>query len=275
MDSLELLVGAGTGVLCVGSSALFTGYLVGKISERASHRIKKWQSSNKIARIYIQGMITEDDPTILEPKVEEALKDGVRGFIFDINSPGGHVAPTPRTADYIKNIQRPKVALVQNMCGSAAYWIASACDTIVAQPYSRVGSIGVISISFDISGLLEKIGIRVTRVATGPYKGMSFPLWPITPEQIAVIEHENDILYRGFIDAVAKNRKLPYDQVKELADGRAYLGVEAQQKGLVDILGGLDEARQAVEALGGFTDGKIADYKQKKSSLQRIFASLS
>lgn len=275
MDFSDVLLLTGSVGVGTGVAGLLTGYTVGKISERQSHRIKIWQSSNKIARIYIKGMITKDDPTILEPKVEEALKDGVRGFIFDINSPGGHVAPTPRTADYIKSIQCPKVAFVQNICGSAAYWIASACDTIVAQPYSRVGSIGVISISFDISGLLEKIGVRVTRVATGPYKGMSFPFWPITLEQIAVIEHENEIVYKGFIDAVAKNRNLPYDHVKELADGRAYLGVEAQQKGLVDILGGLDEARRAVEELGGFTNGKIADYNGKKSPLKKIFASFS
>jgi len=263
MDLSEVLLLTAGVSASTGVAGLLTGYTIGKITERRSRQLKDWKSSDKIARIYINGMIGTKDPLLLETKVEEAIKDGVRGFIFDIDSPGGLVVPAPRIANYIGTIQRPKVALVENICGSAAYWIASACDTIVAHPYSRVGSIGVISFNIDISGFLEKIGVRVTRVATGPYKGMGLPFWPLTDEQIKMLEHDNEIIYDGFITDVARNRKLTYDQVKKLADGRAYLGVEAKEKHLIDILGGLDEARHAVEELGGFTEGKIADYKQK------------
>ncbi|MEK6822266.1 MAG: S49 family peptidase, partial [Nanoarchaeota archaeon] len=151
----------------------------------------------------------------------------------------------------IKKANKTTVAVIRETGASGAYWVASATDHIFASRLSLTGSIGVLASYVDFSGFLKDHNITYQRLVAGKYKDAGSPLKPLEPEERVLFQKLLDRTRDEFIDAVATNRKLPRADVEELATGFVYLGIEAQQLGLVDEIGGIEEAFAYIEKLKG------------------------
>jgi protease-4 len=232
-----------------------------------------------IAIIPIKGLIASEESMFgLMPASTEIIgaieevnsKNKIKAAIFEINSPGGSPFASKEIATCIKDTAKPTIAWVREYAASAAYWIASACDEIVADELSTVGSIGVMSIRPDIGELLKKFGIDVETLKTGVYKGMGLPYEKLTEKERELLKNELDEIQDTFLNAIAENRKLDGTKVEELATAKVYLGREAKDMGLIDYLGGKNLAIERAKERSGIKKEKILDYgKRKRKGLLR------
>jgi protease-4 len=138
-----------------------------------------------------------------------------------------------------------------SVAASGGYYLSAAADRIVANPGTLTGSIGVIMQLAEIQELLKKVGVRYEIVKAGHYKDVGNFSRPMTPEERAILQQLLDDIYGQFVDAVAAGRHLARPAVVALADGRVYSGRRAQELGLVDQLGGLDDAVRLAGELAG------------------------
>jgi protease-4 len=151
----------------------------------------------------------------------------------------------------VQEAGKPVVAFFEDTAASGGYYISAPADRIVAMPDTITGSIGVIAVVPDLSGLYEKIGIRYQVVKSGEFKDMLSSDRPMTPEERAILEQVIQAAYDEFVQVVADGRHLPVERVRALADGRIYTGRQAVELGLVDELGGYRDALAVAGRLGG------------------------
>lgn len=199
--------------------------------------------------------------------IDKAEKDGVDAIIFDINSPGGSAVASYEIAGRIALLQEkniPTVAVIHEVGASGAYWIAAATDHIIANELSMTGSIGVISSYLEFTGLLQKYNITYQRLVAGKYKDAGSPLKQLNEDERVLFQDKLDVIHSIFIREIAKNRNLQPEEVKRLADGFVYLGAEARENGLVDQLGGTEEAKAYI-ALQTGKEPELVDYKPQSS----------
>jgi protease IV len=211
-------------------------------------------------------------------KIKWAENHNVRALMFEINSPGGSVLPSKEIADAIKALKIPTVAWVRDMAASGGYWVASACDRIVADVCSGVGSIGVISIHLEFSDLMKKYGVGYEGFKTGEFKDMGVPFRKTTTKERASIQEHIERIHKMFVDSVAENRGLDAKKIAKLATGQLYLGDEAKRDGLVDVLGGRAEAIKQCELLGNFKHlmvAEIEDFREELFFMMRSFMSMA
>ena len=239
------------------------------------------KENGSIAIIPIKGMITSEESafglmaasTVIIKDIEEAEnKRKIKAVIFEINSPGGTPFASKEIAMSIENMDKPAIAWVREYAASGAYWIASACDEIVADELSTVGSIGAMSIRPDIGELMKKFGIEVETLRTGIYKGMGLPYEKQTEEERELMKKELSEIQDNFLNAVAKNRELDDAKMKELSTAKVYLGREAKEMGLIDHLGGKELAIRIAKERSGIKKEKIIDYgeRKRKGLLRRV-----
>jgi protease-4 len=138
-----------------------------------------------------------------------------------------------------------------SLAASGGYWISADADKIVADPATLTGSIGVFSGKFSAGKGLADIGITTDHTAEGPFTGMDAPIVPFTPDQLQALNRTVDTVYDGFVSRVADGRRLPAGTVAGIAKGRVWTGQQAKQLGLVDSLGGLDDAIALARDVGG------------------------
>jgi protease-4 len=146
---------------------------------------------------------------------------------------------------------KPVVASLGGVAASGGYYIASACHAIVANPGSITGSIGVIMELGNIQGLLQKIGVQAEVLKAGEYKDMGSPVRPLTELERKLFQQMIDSVHAQFIAAVAGGRQMDEAKVREFADGRIFSGEQARTVGLVDELGGLEDAIALAGERGG------------------------
>ena len=168
-------------------------------------------------------------------------------YIFEIDSPGGLVVPSKEIADKIKSIKVPKIAQIRGCGASGAYWVASACDKIIANDMSIVGSIGVRSGYLEFSDLLKKYGVKYNNLNAGKFKGAGDPFSELTEDQRKYLEDHINETHEYFIKSVAKNRNMDIENLRKIADGRIFSGLKGKELGLVDELGGLETALKICE----------------------------
>src|SRR4030095_7845171 len=138
--------------------------------------------------------------------------------------------------------QKPFIASMGGMATSGGYYIAAACDKIVANPGTLTGSIGVIMQLSNVEDLMKKIGVKGINVKSGANKDIGSPSPPFPPEGKQILQSLCDNVHSQFVAAVAKGRGMEEAQVRKLADGRVYSGAQAKELGLVDQFGTLDDA---------------------------------
>ena len=200
-------------------------------------------NTDHIARINITGVITNDQPMLkLLKKVRE--NDRVKAVVLNISSPGGSTVGGETTFKAVRQLAeaKPTVSQVGTLAASAGYMIATGSDHIVAHRSSIVGSIGVLFQYADASELLDKIGIEVKAVKSSPLKAEPNVFEPASDEAVAMIDQLITDTYQWFVDLVAERRELTPAQVGVVADGSIFSGSRAVENGLVDAIGGQDEA---------------------------------
>ena len=230
----------------------------------------------KVAVIPVKGEITLDgcsvsifgggdcaSVTAIKNDLQLADDDpSIKAIVLDINSGGGGAVPSRELERAVKNTKKPIVACIRETGASGAYYIASAADHIVADRDSITGSIGVIMTFQQTYGLYEKLGLNVTVIKSGKVKDIGSPYREMTAEEKDELKRMIDKIYLDFVEDVAANRNLSIEYVMNISDGSLYLGSEAQKLGLVDTLGGIDDAIDIASNMGGVS-GKPAVQKSK------------
>jgi protease-4 len=198
-----------------------------------------------VAVVELEGVI-EDTTELVETLGRYRTDRNTVGVVLRVDSPGGGVAPAQELYDAVWRLRgvKPVIASFGNVAASAAYYISSAADVIVSDPGTLTGSIGAIMEFQNYGALADKVGVGETVVKSGHFKDVGHPLRPIADDERAMLQGVVDDALAQFIDAVAKGRGLDVERVRALADGRLYSGAQAQAVGLVDRLGGLDDAQR-------------------------------
>ena len=219
---------------------------------------------NAVAVVEIYGAISQGNSSrswdrgsqqIAKRIKELADKKDVKAIVLDINTPGGSVGAVQEIYSAIKRAKaetkKPFIARFGEVSASGGYYVASACDLVVALPGTITGSIGVIFSVNNFEGLMKKVGFRNEAIKSGKFKDIGSPTRDMTPEERKLLQAMIDDSYEQFVAAVSEGRKLPVEEVKKLADGRIYTGRQASTNGLVDKLGDLQDALDAAGEMGG------------------------
>lgn len=211
-----------------------------------------------VALIRIDGPISSDylsgtgtSPEEVIDQIRKAEEDpSIKSILIRINSPGGTASASDEIAREIKRAKKPVVASIADVGASGGYWVASACDKIVCNPASSVGSIGVIIAISNLEGLFEKIGVKYIVLTKGRYKDLGNPAREMTEEEKQILQRQLDAVYEQFINTVSNNRKMKRKKVEELATGEIFVGEEALKLGLVDKLGNYRDAKLLAGKMG-------------------------
>ena len=222
-------------------------------------------ATTHVAKIKIEGTITEDDE-LLDRLKRVGKSDSVKGVILTIDSPGGTTAGGEAIYEAVRDLaqKKPVTAQVGTLAASAGYMIASAADHIVARQSSIVGSIGVLVQYPDVTGLMDKLGIKLEEIKTSPLKAEPSPFNPTTDEERAMIRAMILDSYDWFVGLVADRRPLSRDEVLQLADGSIFTGRQALELKLVDVLGGEDEALEWLHGKGVDAALEVVEWKPQR-----------
>jgi protease-4 len=211
-------------------------------------------SSDHVAKIRIEGVITGDDRTLrLIKEVREA--HSVKAVIVEVDSPGGTVSGSEAVFLALRQlaVEKPTAAVVTGLAASGGYIAAAAADRIIAQQTSLVGSIGVLFQLPNVTRLLDNVGVRIESIKSSPLKAAPSGYEPTSPEARAALEVVVRDHYDWFRDLVRDRRRLNDAEVTAVSDGRVHTGRQGLERKLVDTLGG---ETQAVEWLE--TERKVA-----------------
>ncbi len=217
-----------------------------------------------------QGSIGSD--TFAEEIRKARTNKNVKAIVLRINSPGGSALASDvmwREVILAKK-EKPVIASMSDYAASGGYYMAMGCDTIVAQPTTITGSIGVFSVLFDISGFLDnKIGITFDEVKSGEVGELVTFTRPLTPLERSIWQKSTDRIYASFTSKAAEGRKMNVDDLRKVASGRVWSGTQAKEKGLVDIIGNFDDAIQVAAAKAGISDDyKLRFYPKYKTFIE-------
>jgi protease-4 len=228
-------------------------------------------SSGNVALIPITGEIVTEDSlftsTAKSDTIVKFIEDAnanpdIKAILFEIDSPGGAIVATREIANAVKEVNKTTVCWLRETAASGAYWVASNCDKIVADPYTITGSIGVSGSYLEFSGLFEKYGINYTRVVSGEQKDIASPYKEPTKEELNVLQGIVDTVKQEFISEVSTNRHLSAEQTSQLQNAGIFLGKDAKNVGLVDVLGGKKEAVDLIKNMTNITEITYKEYKE-------------
>jgi len=204
-------------------------------------------AADKVAIVPIEGEIVESR-TAIDAIHRYSGNSSVKAIVVRINSPGGAIAPSQEIYEAIRTARakskKPIVASLDSVAASGGFYIASACDRIVANPGSITGSIGVIMQWMDLKDLLQWAKVKPETITSGTMKAAGSPYRELSEVERAYLQRVSDQLHKQFIHAVAvgRNGKISEEEVSRVADGRVFTGEEAFGMKLVDELGSLDDA---------------------------------
>lgn len=212
--------------------------------------------------------------TVIVEQLRKARDDEtITGVVLEINSPGGSAVASDEIAQAVKEIRangKPVVAWIRESGASGAYWIASASDHVVANRMSITGSIGVIGSYMEFDEFLDEWNISYNRLFAGERKDIGDPFVDLTPQKAAFLQKKIDKIHEFFILEVAENRNMSIDTVRPLADGSFYLGVEALELGLIDEVGGENEAVAYIESRTGHSVSLVV-YEEEAGLFDDLF----
>ncbi|MDD2370201.1 MAG: signal peptide peptidase SppA, partial [Sulfuricurvum sp.] len=212
-------------------------------------------SPHNLQKISLKGPIL--DATTIVQQIDEAREDkSIKGVLFSIDSPGGAVAPSVEIAYAIKRLAetKPTVVYAAGIMASGGYYSGIWGNEIVANPGSMIGSIGVIMEGADISGLMEKVGVKTQVVHAGAYKQVGTFDRPWSAAERAELDKVIGGTYDLFTGDVARARKLDPTKSSDYADAHIFTALQAKKVGLIDSIGVEFDAKKRVEALS-----KVAD----------------
>lgn len=244
-------------------------------------------SSNRIAVIMASGTIVSgkgENNTVGSAKFAKEIKDAgdnekIKAIIIRINSPGGSALASDVIWREIKlaSEKKPVIASMSDQATSGGYYLAMACDTIVAQPNTITGSIGVFSMLFNVKDFLgNKLGITTDNVKTGYFSDIYTMTEPLSEYEINYIQKGTNKAYEAFVSKAADGRNMDIGAIEQFAAGRLWSGEEALENGLIDMLGNLDVAiRVAADKAGIEDDYKLRTYPIQKPPLEELLETLT
>ncbi len=255
--------------------------------------LKPGPSKNKVLVVNLNGFISSSHPTSILKKeespvsrisyrLEKASKDPrVKGIILCLDTPGGEVTASDiiytEILDFKKKTNLPVVALMMGVAASGGYYVASACDFIIAHPSSITGSIGVVSIFPDVHELVDQLGIQVNIIKSGEMKDAGSFLKELSPKEKDIFQEIVNEYYQTFLDAVYQNRKevLSKEELAYLADGRVYTGSQALQLKLIDEVGYFNAAQDKINQLAGIQEAQVVTYTYYPQKTTNIYSAES
>lgn len=254
---------------------------------KAEKLMKQGSFDNRIAVIVASGDITSGeggDNTIGSDKIAAEIRKArldkkVKAIVLRINSPGGSSLASDvmwREVVEAKKV-KPVIASMSDLAASGGYYMAMACDTIVAHPNTITGSIGIFAVLFNVEDFLRnKLGVTTDNVKTNKYADLGYPTHTLTDFERNVIQNSVNRGYEIFTSKAAEGRDMPVDSLKKLASGRVWTGLEAKENGLVDVLGGLDDAIAiAAKAAKVDKDYRVRYYPAQKTFIQELFSDMN
>lgn len=188
--------------------------------------------------------------------------DEIKAIVFRVNSPGGSAAGSDLVWRAVREAQRcgkPVVVSMGDVAGSGGYYVAMGADAIVADPATVTGSIGVVYAKFNVSELMQRLGVRLDMVKSDPVSDALSPARPMTAAELAQLNEVVGELYSTFTAKVTEGRKLDPKATEQIARGRVWSGVAAKARGLVDELGGLGRAVALAREKAGLKPGEEHD----------------
>lgn len=243
-------------------------------------------SKNQIAVIIAEGNIVsgsseENIPseTFLQEIRKLKKNEDVKGVVLRINSPGGSAMASDVIWRELSELQRekPLIASMSDMAASGGYYIAAPADTILAQPNTITGSIGIFGMWFNAKGLLNnKLGITTDVVKTGEFSDFPSASREMRPEEAAIFQQMVEEGYETFLSRIIEGRQMTKEELMPLASGRVWSGVQALDNGLVDLLGSLEDAIAiAAEKANVAGDYHVVYYPEEKSFIEKIISELT
>jgi protease IV len=244
----------------------------------------------KVLLLDLSGVISsqEKDSFVPQPNMLATFKeeltraskdDKVKALVVRINSPGGTVTASDilyhELRDFKTKKKIPVIVSMMEVAASGGYYLAMAADSILVHPSTVTGSIGVIMLTVNARGLLEKVGIEANAIASGPRKDMGSPFRVMTAEERGIFQSVIDSFYHRFLAVIQEGRpNLSAEQIKKLADGRIYSGDQARAAGLIDEIGYLDDALEMAKKKAGLTEARVVTYGRRGEYQNNIYSRL-
>lgn len=242
----------------------------------------------KVLLLDLSGVISSQDkdgfipePNMLATFKEEltrASKDEkIKAVVVRINSPGGTVTASDILYHELKTFKTtrkvPVIVSMMDVAASGGYYLAMAGDHILVHPSTVTGSIGVIMLTVNARGLLEKVGVEANAITSGPRKDMGSPFRLMTPEEKVIFQSVIDSFYQRFLSIVKEGRpNLSAEEIRTLADGRIYSGEQAKEAGLVDGIGYLEDAIETAKKKAGVTEARVVTYRRPGEFQNNIYS---
>ncbi len=229
---------------------------------------------DRIAIVKLSGVIVNPLPTV--KKIERLRRDrSVKALVLRVDSPGGSVGASQeiyRALERFRAEGKPVVISMGNVAASGGYYVTAPADFIYANPGTITGSIGVIIQHVAYRELMEKIGIKATAIKTGKFKDTLNPFRDLTPEEKKYLKETISEAYEQFLEAILRYRrgKISEEQLREIADGRVFTGERALELGLVDGLGGLQDAVDKARELAGVPRAREFFVPEERTLLQKV-----
>ena len=240
-------------------------------------------SRNRIAVIVATGNIVNGQgegaviggETFAQEIRKARLDDKIKAVVLRINSGGGSALASDimwREIQLTKKV-KPIIASMSDVAASGGYYMAMACDTIVAHPNTITGSIGIFGVVPNAKGLLQKIGVTTDVVETGKFSNIFSLSEPLTDGEKKIIQNLIEDGYEDFVKKAAQGRDMTVEELKAVASGRVWSGVEAMEKNLIDVFGGLDEAIAIAHDMAKLDDDfQVRYYPRRKSFVEKLMA---
>lgn len=245
----------------------------------------------KALLITVEGAITSEDSRSMfggsgntVDEIRRQLKkaahseSGIKAVILRVNSPGGGATASDTIYHELKTFREktgiPIVAFFQDVAASGGYYISMAADEIVAQPTSITGSIGVIGVFMDATGLMDKIGVKAHVVRSSEFKASGHPMIAKTDEDLNQARAVINQMYEQFVGVVSEGREgMTKDAVRKAADGQVHMAPVAKSMGLIDHVGYFETARTRAAALAGVSKVQVVTYSTLQSDADRTIYS--
>lgn len=246
-------------------------------------------ATDKIALIDVSGILLngheprligsgEHSVSLLLEQLDRARRDdAVKAVILRINSPGGTVVASELMHEELSHFRqktgKPVIALMMDVAASGGYYIACACDEIVAQKSTVTGSIGVIMQLFSLSGTMEMIGITSEAITSGPRKDAGSPFRKMKPDERAQFQTMVEDMFERFLEVVDEGRpNLNAAEVRKLADGRVYTAGQALEYGLIDRIASMRETIAQIKKRIEAKKIRLVTYKRPLSYRPNYYA---
>jgi protease IV len=209
----------------------------------------------RVGLVELVGDIDDSEPIVEELQRHER-DSTVRAVVIRVDSPGGGVAASQEIYEAVQKLHddgKPVVVSMGGVAASGAYYVSCAADSIVCNPGTLTGSIGVIMSFPNTEALFRKVGVNLEVVKTGKFKDIGSMWRPMTEDERKLLQGVLSDVYDQFVDAIVDGRSMNREDVVPYADGRVFTGSQALEYGFVDRLGDLDDAIQMAAKMGGIS----------------------